>query len=101
MHNTIVIVFSAKCIRVLQLPEVGFVPGLNIVPNNFHIVVPVLGALHVKESQCMNEFMNDCALSHTTATRLLDTQVQYLRLSLVTYLRETPRFVALYENSRY
>lgn len=80
-------VADAVCIVLVEIARSSL--G-DVLKSDSHKVVPLGGALHVIEAQCVQEFMHDCA--HTEAT--LGDRVQFQIDALTPAVEETDVRVA-------
>lgn len=85
MHHAVVVVRNAKIVdnRRIVPVEVGAFSADNGSPVDLHEEVPIRGALHVYESQRMQELMHDGTLGHAP----IRLKVQLLRSADVAQIR--------------
>lgn len=92
VHHAVIVVRDAQIVddrRVVPI-EVGLLSALDGAPVDLHVKVPIRGALHVHETQRVQELVHDGTLAHASV-RL---QVQLLRSSDVAQVRPATAVLA-------
>ena len=62
MHHTFGIIGYIEEHGIIQFVKIEFVTFFNILPVDFHILIPIRTLMHVVDTQSMDEFMDNCPI---------------------------------------
>ena len=72
MHHTFGIIGNIKEHGIIEFVEVEFIAFFNVLPVDFHILIPVRALMHVVDTQSMDKFMDNCPVLDVCKSHIRD-----------------------------